>query len=108
MKILSLFIILIVTALYTNAQTEYNVINGKILSTEGLKPLSNAHILSCKSSFGAISDNNGRFRINAIHDDTLRISSVGYITQYFTLSEVNTKDTITIMMKPENILFPEV
>lgn len=108
MRTLSLIIILTVITLHADAQTEYNVINGKILSNEGLKPVSNAHILSCKSSFGAISDKDGCFRINARHDDTLRISSVGFITQYFPLSEINTEDTITILMKPDNILLPEV
>ncbi len=108
MKGLTLIILLIVIVSYTNAQTEYNVIYGKVLTADESKPIPNAHILSRKSSFGAISDMKGYFKMYAHPDDTLRISSIGYITCYFPLSAVNDEDTITILMNEDNIMLPEV
>ena len=64
------------------AQNNYFSLKGSIVSADSLAPIPQAHILSELSHFGTTSDFDGKFSIQTRRIDTLRISSVGFVTQY--------------------------
>ena len=82
MKHLIIIGIIFFCCLSLKAQNKYFPIKGSIVSSDSLSPIPDAHILSELSHFGTTSDFDGKFSIQTRRIDTLRISSVGFVTQY--------------------------
>ena len=68
------------------AQNNYFSLKGCIVSADSLTPIPQAHILSELSHFGTTSDFDGKFSIQTRRIDTLRISSVGFVTKYININ----------------------
>lgn len=64
------------------AQNNYFSLKGSIVSADSLAPIPQAHILSELSHYGTTSDYEGKYSIQTREIDTLRISCIGFVTQY--------------------------
>ena len=60
-------------------------ISGMVVTGDSLSPLSFATVYRMRDSRGTMTDANGFFSIPALEGDTLRVSSLGYIAQQFTV-----------------------
>ncbi len=60
-------------------------ISGMVVTGDSLSPLSFATVYRMRDSRGTMTDANGFFSIPALEGDTLRVSSMGYIAQQFTV-----------------------
>ncbi len=91
------------------AQNKYFTIKGEIVSADSLVPIPQAHILSELSHFGTTSDFDGKFSIQTRRIDTLRISSVGFITKYIHIDNdsINATD-FRITLQRDTILLDEI
>lgn len=72
---------IIICLLFSNSSAQHlGVLNGRIMDSETLKPISNATIVIENSNHGVISGNEGYFKINEIKPNTytLRVSHLGY------------------------------
>lgn len=66
------------------------VVSGNVIDNNGL-PVAGASVVSKKTGKGAITDNNGYFRLQAAVDDELQISIIGYVTQTVSASSNDVK-----------------
>jgi hypothetical protein len=91
------------------AQNKYFPIKGSIVSAGSLSPIPDAHILSEISYYGTTSDTNGKFAMLVKQIDTLRISSVGFVTKlipiYYDSVDVN---NFNIIMEKDTVMLQEV
>lgn len=60
-------------------------ISGMVVTGDSLAPLSFATVYRMRDSRGTMTDVNGFFSIPALEGDTLRVSSLGYIAQEFSV-----------------------
>jgi len=60
-------------------------VSGKVLDKQTKKPVAYVLIVNIKKGNSTQSDTAGRFLISMTKDDTLRFSSLGYKTAYFSL-----------------------
>lgn len=72
-----LFIFLFFTSFSLLKAQEKETISGKIVNTAGLA-LDNVHVINLNKVTGAITDNEGNFKVKAVANDTLHISFLGY------------------------------
>lgn len=86
-KVIFLFISLLFISSGLLAQ---RVVSGTIMDNNGL-PVAGASVISKKTGKGAVTDNNGYFRIQAAVDDELEISNIGYVTQTVSASSNDVK-----------------
>lgn len=92
-----------------HAQNKYFPLKGKVLSSDSLSPIPNVHILSEISYYGTTSDIDGRFSIQIIKNDSLRVSSIGYVTKIISvdLDSINANN-FEIMMERDTIILEEI
>ena len=92
-----------------HAQNKYFPLKGKVLSSDSLTPIPNVHILSEKSYYGATSDSDGKFSMLIRKNDSLRISSVGYVTKIISVDydSINTNN-FEITMERDTIMLQEI
>lgn len=88
MKNIVIFCLLLISTLWTKAQTNtYFYIKGNILDCQKNCPISYAHIINETSGFATASDSLGLFAIKGKIDDILKISSVGYKNKFLLVTE---------------------
>ena len=95
--------------LSSKAQNKYFPIKGSIVSADSLAPIPQAHILSELSHFGTTSDFEGKFSIQTREIDTLRISSVGFITKYININHDSIDaNNFRISLQRDTIILGEI
>ena len=95
--------------LSSKAQNKYSTLKGEIVSADSLTPIPQAHILSELSHYGTTSDFDGRFQITIKEIDTLRISSVGFVTKYIHINyDSIDANSFRILLQRDTILLDEI
>ena len=95
--------------LSSKAQNKYSTLKGEIVSSDSLSPIPQAHILSELSHYGTTSDFDGRFQITIKEIDTLRISSVGFVTKYIHINyDSIDANNFRILLQRDTILLDEI
>ena len=92
-----------------HAQNRYFQLKGKVVSADSLSPIPNVHILSKVSYYGTTSDFDGRFSMLVRKNDTLKISSVGFVTKIINVNydSINVK-SFEIVMQRDTIMLQEI
>ena len=92
-----------------HAQNKYFPLKGKVLSSDSLSPIPDVHILSEKSYYGATSDYDGKFSMLIRKNDSLRISSIGFVTKIISVDydSINTNN-FEITMERDTIMLQEI
>ena len=92
-----------------HAQNRYLPLKGKVVSADSLSPIPNVHILSEVSYYGTTSDFNGRFSMLVRKNDTLKISSVGFVTEIINVNydSINVNN-FEIVMQRDTIMLQEI
>ena len=92
-----------------HAQNKYFPLKGKVLSSDSLSPIPDVHILSEKSYYGTTSDYDGKFSMLIRNNDSLRISSVGFVTKIISVDydSINTNN-FEITMERDTIMLQEI
>ena len=104
-----LIISLLLCCLSLKAQNDYHTIKGEIVSYDSLTPIPKAHILSELSHYGTTSDFDGKFSMPIKKIDTLRISSVGFVTKYVHINHdsIDTNN-FRILLQRDTIVLDEI
>ena len=105
-----IFIVLFLSCCISlHAQNRYFPLKGKVVSADSLSPIPNVHILSVVSYYGTTSDSDGRFSILVRKNDTLKISSVGFVTEIINVNydSVNVNN-FEIVMQRDTIILQEI
>ena len=105
-----IFIVLFLSCCISlHAQNKYFPLKGKVLSSDSLSPIPDVHILSEKSYYGATSDYDGKFSMLIRKNDSLRISSVGFVTKIISVDydSINTNN-FEITMERDTIMLQDV
>ena len=104
-----LIISLLLCCLSLKAQNDYHTIKGEIVSSDSLAPIPKAHILSELSHYGTTSDFDGKFSMPIKTIDTLRISSVGFVTEYIHINHDSIDaNNFRILLQRDTILLDEI
>ena len=91
------------------AQNKYFPIKGSIISADSLSPIPNAHILSELSYYGTTSDINGKFSMLIRESDSLKISSIGFVTQYINIKHDSIEtNNFNIIMQRDTVMLQEI
>lgn len=72
---------------------------GKVYDDDSTKVLPFVYVINKNSSFGTVSDINGRFDLKVNSEDTLIFSYVGYVKQILSVKEVQRRGGKIIMKK---------
>lgn len=86
--------------------TQITNLQGKILDDQSEEPLMYAHVFAKSSKEGTISNEQGEFILKVNLMDTLRISYIGYKTQYIPVKNVHIQSEI--YLKSEGNELPEI
>jgi hypothetical protein len=101
--IYSLFLLMSVP--FFAQDTTIYIVSGKIIDAETLKPVPLAFLLNTVKMYGEQTDTSGKYRILMMKNDSLRISCIGYYTEYwqpnFSDADVNNKIDISIYVRPQ-------
>ena len=82
---------------------------GYVVTADSLRPVRNTHVISKMAHCGTISNQQGKFHIQARQVDTLWVSCVGYARRLIVIDEkLNSTDTLVIRLYPETITLREV
>ena len=109
MKRLIIIGIIFFCCISLKAQNKYFPIKGSIVSADSLAPIQQAHILSELSHFGTTSDFDGKFSIQTRRIDTLRISSVGFVTKYININHDSIDaNNFRITLQRDTIVLEEI
>ena len=91
------------------AQNKYFPIKGSIISADSLSPIPDAHILSELSYYGTTSDINGKFSMLIKESDSLKISSIGFVTQYINIKYDSIEtNNFNIIMQRDTVMLQEI
>lgn len=90
------FVCLICYSLVGIAQ---QVIGGKVFDEDSTKVLPFVYVINKNTSFGTVSDVNGRFQLKADVNDTLVFSYVGYLKRYVSVKDFEKMNRKIIMKK---------
>jgi hypothetical protein len=82
-----------------NSNDSLFVFEAKVLSSDSLLPIANAHIISKHTLRGTISVDSGFFNLRVNRNDSLMISSMGFSNKLFIIT-----DSVIRIKKPANIL----
>ena len=105
-----IFIVLFLSCCISlHAQNKYFPLKGKVVSADSLSPIPNVHVLSEKSYYGTTSDYDGKFSMLIRKNDSLRISSVGFVTKIISVDydSINTNN-FEITMERDTIMLQEI
>ena len=105
-----IFIVLFLSCCISlHAQNRYFPLKGKVVSADSLSPIPNVHILSKVSYYGTTSDFDGRFSMLVRKNDTLKISSVGFVTKIISVDydSINANN-FEITMERDTIMLQEI
>ena len=82
---------------------------GYVVTADSLKPIRNTHVISKMAHCGSISNQQGKFHIQARQIDTLWVSCIGYARRLIAIDEnLSSNDTLVIRLYPETITLREV
>ena len=82
---------------------------GYVVTADSLHPIRNTHIISKMAHCGTITNQQGKFHIQARQVDTLWVSCVGYTRRLIAINEsLTSADTLVIRLFPETITLREV
>lgn len=108
-KLFALFFLLFVFLVSRSQEVNDSlmILHARIVSSDSLIPLHNAHIISKFNHWGTISNDNGEFKMLVNKTDSLMVSSIGFSTYVFRIDSAKisgqkpyeiqlAKDTITI------------
>ncbi|PQJ78558.1 carboxypeptidase-like regulatory domain-containing protein [Polaribacter porphyrae] len=90
-----LFLVLIFSCSYFNAQNKKTIFKGKII--DSLHIVANANIINLKTNQGTFSNDNGIFRIRTSKNDSLKISAIGYETKFFVVKAHHLNEDINLI-----------
>ncbi len=109
MRRLLIIVLFLSCCISLHAQNKYFPLKGKVLSSDSLSPIPNVHILSEKSYYGATSNSDGKFSMLIRKNDSLRISSVGFVTKIISVDydSINTNN-FEITMERDTIMLHEI
>ena len=97
------------SCLSSTAQNKYFPIKGSIISADSLTPISDAHILSELSYYGTTSDINGKFSMLIRESDSLKISSIGFVTQHINIKHDSIEtNNFNIIMQRDTVMLQEI
>lgn len=105
-----IFIVLFLSCCISlHTQNRYFQLKGKVVSADSLSPIPNVHILSKVSYYGTTSDFDGRFSMLVRKNDTLKISSVGFVTEIINVNydSINVNN-FEILMQRDTIMLQEI
>lgn len=109
MKDLFLIVLFLSCCISLHAQNGYFPLKGKVISADSLSPVPDAHILSELSHYGTTSDFDGKFQIPIRKNDTLRISSVGFVTKIIDVNcDIIDINNFEIIMERDTVMLQEV
>ena len=109
MKSLILIGFILLYCLSAKAQNKYFQIHGVILSADSLVPVPDAHILSELSYYGATSDINGKFSMLIRKADSMKISSIGFVTKYINIKyDSIDANNLNILMQRDTVMLQEI
>jgi len=93
----------------SNKETLFTL-DAQLVTSDSLLPVPDAHIISKKKLWGNFSDKDGRFKMLVDPYDTLMISSVGFSTRIYIITDSirNIEPPVTITMDIDTILINEV
>ncbi len=93
-----------------NPDSLYFDLTGRIVSSDSLKPVYDAHVISKFNKWGTISDDDGYFRMLVNPDDSILISSMGYVKRiiHITDSIRNLPQPVVFKLDIDTILIHEV
>ncbi len=93
-----------------NPDSLYFDLTGRIVSSDSLKPVYDAHVISKFNKWGTISDDDGYFRMLVNSDDSILISSMGYVKRiiHITDSIRNLPQPVVFKLDIDTILIHEV
>lgn len=109
MRRLLIIVLFLSYCISLHAQNRYLPLKGKVVSADSLSPIPNVHILSEVSYYGTTSDFNGRFSMLVRKNDTLKISSVGFVTEIINVNydSINVNN-FEIVMQRDTIMLQEI
>ena len=82
---------------------------GYVVTADSLKPIRNTHVISKLAHCGTITNQQGKFHIQAQQTDTLWVSCIGYTRRLVALdASLSSSDTLVIRLYPETITLREV
>lgn len=82
---------------------------GYVVTADSLHPIRNTHVISKMAHCGTISNQYGKFHIQARKMDTLWVSCIGYSRRLIAITPALTSsDTLVIRLYPETITLREV
>lgn len=82
---------------------------GYVVTADSLHPIRNAHVISKLAHYGTITNQQGKFHIQARQVDTLWVSCIGYQRRLIAIDEsLTSADTLVIRLRPETITLREV
>ena len=95
--------------LSSKAQNKYFPIKGSVISADSLSPIPDVHILSELSYYGTTSDINGKFSMLIRDIDSLKISSVGFVTRYINIKHDSIDaNNFKILMQRDTVMLQDV
>ena len=109
MRRLLIIVLFLSCCISLHAQNRYFPLKGKVVSADSLSPIPNVHILSKVSYYGTTSDFDGRFSMLVRKNDTLKISSVGFVTEIINVNydSINVNN-FEIVMQRDTIILQEI
>ena len=109
MRRLLIIVLFLSCCISLHAQNRYFPLKGKVVSADSLSPIPNVNILSELSYYGTTSDYDGRFSMLVRKNDTLKISSVGFVTEIINVNydSVNVNN-FEIVMQRDTIILQEI
>ena len=109
MKRLIIIGIIFLSCLSSKAQNKYFPIKGSVISADSLSPIPDVHILSELSYYGTTSDINGKFSMLIRDIDSLKISSVGFVTRYINIKHDSIDaNNFNILMQRDTVMLQDV
>ena len=82
---------------------------GYVVTADSLHPIRNTHVISKLAHYGTITNQQGKFHIQARQVDTLWVSCIGYQRRLIAIDEsLTSADTLVIRLRPETITLREV
>lgn len=82
---------------------------GYVVTADSLHPIRNTHVISKMAHCGTITNQQGKFHIQAHETDTLWVSCIGYTRRLVAIDpSLTSRDTLVIRLYPETITLREV
>ena len=82
---------------------------GYVVTADSLHPIRNTHVISKMAHCGTITNQQGKFHIQARQTDTLWVSCIGFMRRLIAIdSTLTSSDTLVIRLFPEVITLREV